>query len=393
MSAGTSPSPEATRLIGAVEDLSSDVTRMRPEIERDRRLPAPLVERLRDLGFFSLWLSRDLGGTSMSLADYVRVVETVARLNGSVGWCVTIAATCSMFSGLLPEDVARPMFVDQRAVLAGTPSPTGKAVPVPGGYRVTGRWAYCSGIMHSDWALGGCVVLEGDEPRRKSDGALDTKIMFFPTSSVKVLDTWHVSGLRGSGSHDIEVADLFVPSSHVISAAMDEPRVQEPLFMLPKHAVLAITIAAVPLGLARSALDALYEISGRRKALADSTVLREKPVFQSAVARAEGMLRSARSFLFEACDDAWNSTVADTPLTLRQRALVRIACANVADATKAVVEIAYAAGGGSAVYQDSPLQRCFQDVQTAVQHVHMQAGNYETGGRILLDLPPGTVFH
>ena len=158
---------EAARLTNAANDLGPTIAGMREEIERERRLPLPLVERLRELGLFSLWLARDFGGPELSLSDFVRVIETVARLDGSVGWCVMNAAAYSIFSGLLTEPVARRIFVDQRAVVAG-PGLREARQCGSGGYRVTGRWAYGSGIMHSDWVIGGCVVLEGDAPRREA---------------------------------------------------------------------------------------------------------------------------------------------------------------------------------------------------------------------------------
>jgi hypothetical protein len=158
-------SPEAVRLLEVAAELGPTITSLRDEIERERRLPAELVETLRELGFFSLWLAKDFGGLELSLTDYVRVTEALSRYDGSVGWCAGIAASYCFFSGFLPEPVARRIFVDDRALVAGQLTPQGKAEVVDGGYRVTGRWAYGSGINHSEWILGGCVVHDGEGPR------------------------------------------------------------------------------------------------------------------------------------------------------------------------------------------------------------------------------------
>ena len=390
MSIGATAAPEAARLIGAALDLGPAITGARDEIERERRLPTPLVERLRDQGFFSLWLARDFGGPELGLADFVRVVEALARWDGSVAWCVTNGGGYSRFSGFLPEAVARRIFVEERAVVAGNMGPIGKAAAVTGGYRVTGQWPYGSGIAHSGWLLGNCVVTDGGAPRPGPGGAADTRMVFFPAAEAEVIDTWDVGGLRGTGSHDYRVADLFVPASHTVSGAGDDPRLPGPLYALPKHTAYGAIIAAVPLGIARAALDGLCELSAAKTPRIGSATMRDRPVVQAAVGRAEALLRSARAFLFEACDDAWGAACAGAPLTLEQRALVRLACAQAAEAAKAVVRVAYDAGGGTSVYQSCPLQRCFRDAHAAAQHVQVQGANFETGGRVLLGLDAGT---
>jgi alkylation response protein AidB-like acyl-CoA dehydrogenase len=363
---------------------------MRDRIERERRLPAPLVDRLRELGFFSLWLARDFGGPELSLTDFVRVIEALARSDASVAWCVTNGGGYARFAGFLPEAVARRIFVEELAVVAGNMGPIGKAVQVPGGYRVTGHWPYGSGITHSSWALGGCVVHNGDAPLRRPDGALEARIVFFPAAAAEVIDNWDVGGLRGTGSHDYRVTDLFVPESHAVSRAGDAPLLPGPLYALPFHTAFGVTIAAVPLGIARAALDSLRELSASKAPRSGSALLRDRPVIQAAVGRAEAVLRAARAFLLQACDEAWSAASAGAPLSLEQRALVRLACAHVAEAAKTVVQIAYDAGGATSVYETCLLQRCFRDAHAAAQHIQVQSGNFETGGRVMLGMEPGT---
>jgi alkylation response protein AidB-like acyl-CoA dehydrogenase len=388
MSIDAAAAADAARLIQAAHDLGPTIVGMRAEIERERRLPSSLVERLRDLGFFSLWLARSFGGPELSLSDFVRVIETLARWDGSVAWCVTNGGGYARFSGFLPEASARRIFVDERAVVAGNMGPIGRAVPVPGGFQINGRWPYGSGITHSGWTLGGCVVLDGDTPRRGPDGAADTRILFFPTAAAEVIDTWEVGGLRGTGSHDYRVADLFVRDDHAVAG--NNPVLSGPLYALPRHTAFAVTIAAVPLGIARAALDALRELATAKIPRIGQAVLRDRPVVQAAVGRAEAALRAARAFLLKACDDVWSAAAAGLPLTLEQRVDVRLACAQAAEAAKEVVRAAYDAGGGTAVYESCPLQRCFRDAHAAAQHVQIQAGNFETAGRVLLGLEPGT---
>ncbi len=388
MSAQVTNSLDAASLFDAAHDLGPTIFALRGEIERERRLPRSLIETLRNRGFFSLWLAKDFGGPELSLGDFVRVVEALARYDGSVAWCVSNAATYSIFSGFLPEAVARRIFVDDRAAVAGSLVPLGRAEVVEGGYRVTGRWSYGSGIMHSDWVLGGCVVHDGDGPRRGADGTSETTVAFFPAREAEVIDTWDVGGLRGTGSHDYQVADIFVPDTQVSTGRT--PSRPSSLYAFPLFTAAPPTIAAVPLGIARAALDALLELSNSKTPLIGSILLREKPVVQAAIGRAEAMLCAARAFLFEACEDAWKTVVGGAELTVEQRAKVRLSCAQVTDVAKSVVQITYDIGGGTSVYESCPLQRCFRDAHAAAQHVQVQSGNFETVGRVLLGLEAGT---
>ena len=390
MSIASATSPHAVRLIEAAAELAPTINALSDEIERERRLPEGLVEKLRKLGFFSLWLAKDFGGPELSVTDFVRVIEALARHDGSVGWCASVAATYSFFSGFLPEPVAHRIFVNDKAAVAGNIHPIGKAEVVEGGYRVTGRWAYGSGINHSEWILGGCVVHDADRPRLRPDGTRETTIVFFPSQEVEVIDTWNVGGLRGTGSHDYQVASLFVPETHAITGLT--PSRLGTLYALPLYTVFPVTIAAVPLGIARAALDAVRALSGSKTAGIGAVLLRDKPAVQGAVGRAEGMLRAARAFLFETCDDVWKTAASGAELSLEQRAAVRLSGAQVAEAGKAVVQIAYDIGGGTSVYESCPLQRCLRDMFAAVQHIGVQSGNFETCGRVMLGMEPGTPF-
>jgi alkylation response protein AidB-like acyl-CoA dehydrogenase len=331
-----------------------------------------------------------LGGLELSLTDYLRVVEEVSRVDGPVGWCVTIGGGAPPWlSAFLPHAVARQIFVVDRALVAGNFAPMGRAMAVAGGYRVSGHWAYGSGILHSAWIGTGCVVMEDGAPRQRPDGTPEARILFFPTHEAEIIDTWHVGGLRGTGSHDYRVADLFVPASHAMAMGQD-PVQPGPLYALPPHTVLGLTIADVPLGIARAALDAIREISASKTPRIRSELLRDRSVVHAALGRAEAQLRAARAFLFEACDAAWYAVASGTPVSLDQRVAVRLALAQAGEVAKAVVQIAYDIGGGTSVYEHCPLQRCFRDVHTASQHAQVQSANFETVGRVLLGLDPGT---
>ena len=309
---GPSKGPaDAAGLIRAARELAPKIEAARADIERERQVPRALVDAMGDAGLFALWLPKAFDGPELNLVDYIRVIEELARADGSAAWCATVAACYSRIAGYLQPEIARRIFGGGRTVVAGTINPTGKAFAVDGGHRVTGRWAYGSGILHSTWTLGNCIVHDRDGPRRGSSGAPEIRLVIFPTSAVEVIDTWHVSGLRGTGSHDYRVADLFVRDDHSIPCFDATPLQPGTLYAVPMITVLSVAIAAVPLGIARAAIDAAVELAQVKTRAypslhGSSLLLRDKPTFQAAVGRAEALLGSARSFLLATVDDLWD---------------------------------------------------------------------------------------
>ncbi|TAJ40043.1 MAG: hypothetical protein EPO55_09885 [Reyranella sp.] len=380
---------EVDHMIEAVRRLKPEIDAVRDELDQRRRMPPRLVDSMRTAGLFGLWLPRPLGGAALDLVDYVKVIEELARMDGSVGWCASIAASYSRLAGYLAPGVASRIFDGGGTVVAGQLMATGRAVAVAGGYRVSGRWAFGSGIEHSDWTIGICVVHDGDAPRLEPDGAPVERLVFFPTSAAEIIDTWHVSGLRGTGSHDYSVTDLFVPENHSIEIVTPVPTTPGPLYALPFRTVFGVAIASAALGIARGAIDAFERLAIARAGRGGPGQLRDTPAVQGDVGRAESLLRSARAFLLETAQEAWDEIEAGRSDLLRMRALLRLANTQAAAASAQVVDLMYNAGGGSSVYESSRLERCFRDVHAAIQHRAVSAGNYELAGSVLLGLDPG----
>jgi alkylation response protein AidB-like acyl-CoA dehydrogenase len=388
--AHTATQSGARNLMETARRLKPQIDAVRDDLDRRRRLPPELVEAMRVAGIFNLWLPTSLGGPALNVLDFVRVIEELARSDGSVGWCASVGACYSRLAAYLTPDVAEKIFGGGRSVLAGTLNPTGKAVAVADGYRVTGRWAYGSGIEHSDWTIGNCVVHDGDAPRLEASGAPEVRLMIFPTGAVEIIDTWYVSGLRGTGSHDYRVANLFVAHDHSLPGFAPVPTIPGTLYALPTITVFGLSIAAVPLGIARAAIDALVDLAQAKTPMGSAVLLRDKPAIQADVGRAESLLRSARAFLFEAVQELWDEVEGGAPASMRKRALVRLANAQAACASAQVVDLMHNAGGGTSNYERSRLERCFRDVHAATQHIAVATSNYELAGRVLLGLDPGT---
>jgi indole-3-acetate monooxygenase len=380
----------AGTLIQAARALAPRIESFRDDIERDRRLPPALVDHMVAAGVFSAWLPKALDGPELDVVEGIRLIEEVARTDGSVGWCASIGICYSRLAGYLQSDVARRIFGGGRTVVAGTLNPSGKAFATDGGYRITGHWAYGSGITHSSWTLGVCVVHDRDGPRRRPTGTPELRLVLFPTSAAEIIDTWNVSGLRGTGSHDYRVADLFVPEDYTIAFPDADPTHPGTLFAMPLVFGLAVAIAAVPLGIARAAIDAILEMAANKTPQGSATVLREKATIQTDIARAEALLASARAYLCSTFSELRDGAAANVARSTHQRAQMWLACAHAAQSCSQAVDLMYNAGGGTSIYQTSRLERCFRDVHACTQHVAVSGGRYEACGRVFLGLDPGT---
>src|SRR5688500_18111159 len=208
MTSQVAAAPSAAVVVRAAGELAPRARSAALATERDRQLPADLVEDLRRSGVFRLCVPRAIGGVEGHVLDLVTAVEALARGDGSTGWCAAIGATSGALAAYLPELAAREVYADPGSVSGGVFAPLGRATPVPGGYRVSGRWPFASGVDHCGWLMGGCVVEEEGGVRPLPDGAPDVRLLVFSAADVEVIDTWSVAGLRGTGSHDIAVDAL-----------------------------------------------------------------------------------------------------------------------------------------------------------------------------------------
>lgn len=379
----------AESLRQAAHDLAPGIIALRNEIDRARRLPASLADRLRAEGLFQLWLPRLLGGPELHPAEFVSVIEALALADGAVGWCATNAGVFSLLAGSLPERSAQEIFGD-RGVVAGSVNPTGRADAVAGGFRVSGRWGYASGIDHANWIIANCIIHEDGKPRRAAPDAPDMRFLFLPRTAVEVLDTWHVSGLMGTGSHDFEIAEVMVPEAFAIPAFAAAPQLSGTLYRIPPLSLFCVALAAVVLGIARAAVNALVTLAATKTPMGSTETLCDKPIAQLQVARAEALIRAARANLMEAINRQWEEIAAGTSPMVQTRASIRLAASFCAEACSSAVDLVHAAAGGSAIQETLPIARCFRDIHAATQHIGLNASGFQLAGRVLFGLDPGT---
>jgi alkylation response protein AidB-like acyl-CoA dehydrogenase len=375
---------------GLLDDAAALAPRIREaaeETERGRRLPGSVVREMAHAGIFRLCVPRSLGGGEVDPGAVARVLEIIGEADGSAGWCAMIGATSGLVAAYLEPEAAREIYGSSPDVVTGgVVMPRGTAIAGDGGYRVTGRWPFASGCEHSDWLMGGSVVLDAGKPRLLGNGAPDPRLMLFPAADVQVLDTWTVSGLRGTGSHDFEVTDVFVPASHSVSIVTDPPQERGPLFAFPLFGLLAVGIAAVALGIGRRAIAELSALAAGKTPSGSRRLLRDRPMVQVQVAEAEATLLGGRALLFDTLRRAWERAEHDGRLDVAERASLRLAATHATRSAARVVDLMYDAGGGSSIYASSPLQRCLRDVHVVTQHMMVAPPTYEVAGRVLLGL-------
>lgn len=373
----------AASILDSVRGLGPLVHEHAAAIEHERTLPKPVVRSLIVAGVFRMLMPRSRGGGELDPLTVCRVVEELAIHDGAVGWTGMIGASNGHFAGLMPTAGAEEIYRSRDVVLAGTFRPAGIAVAVEGGYRVTGRWPFASGVLHSDWVAGGCRVMDGDRPRVTASGAPASKLVFAPRSEARVLDTWYSGGLRGSGSHDFELADVFVPAHRSVWFS-DTPVEPGPLYRLPTIGFFATMVASVALGVSRHALEIFKTLASVKKPTATQELLSTSAVAQAGIGEAEALLRAGRAFLFETLSEAWTVVCGGASLGWHQRGLLWLSATQATTQALQALDIVYRLGGASSVYASTQLERCLRDIRTVSQHLTVMPTNYEVAGKLFL---------
>lgn len=357
------------------------------EIEATRHLPRDLSDQFAEAGFYRMCVPEAYGGLELPPSETMRTIETLAEGDGSAAWCVFIAATSGTILATLPPEHAGAVFQKPETMICGVFAPRGTAIAEPGGYQVEGRWAWGSGTENADWVLAGCRVVRDGEVETFPNGVPRPRMMIVPRDEVHLLDTWHVSGLCGTGSTDFEVQGVFVPEERTVGP---KPLLDRPLYAFPQFGLLAMGIAAVSLGLAKAAIGHFVELADAKTPAMSSRTLAQRASTQSDVARAEALRRSARAFYYEAIERAYAEAQAGEGLSVESRRDVRLATTHATHTCAKVVDLMYHLGGGSSVYRSSPLQRIFRDAHVATQHMMVSTGTLELTGRLLLGLETDT---
>ena len=388
---------DAQPVVRAAAALGPVIRRYGGELDREQRLPKALVEQLHAAGFYRLVRPRALGGLQADPLTYLRVVELLSEAAGSVGWNVCNNNIAQLVSLGLPEEGIREIFGDGGDVaIAGTAvQGGGHAVPVDGGYRVTGRWPFGTGCQESGWMLGSFQILDGGEPRRSPDGASVYWRGVFARSEAQIVEgSWDVSGLRATGSFDWTVESVFLPERRTMVHAgvpLDNQWSHWPgvSYALPAQAWVGPHHSAVITGIARAGIDALIELAAEKTPRGRTARLCDNPQVQDAIGRADALLNAARAYRTAMIIDLWNTVAVGEETTLEQRARCRLAAVHAADSARQAIDLMFRHGGSTSYRRESRLAECWRDAQVVGQAVTLMPEWYPMGGRVFLKMDPG----
>jgi alkylation response protein AidB-like acyl-CoA dehydrogenase len=377
----------ATRILQAVRDLAPAISGRSAEIEAARRIPLDLLNELITAGCFRMLVPRSHGGEEIDLLSSIEILETLATADSAVGWTVMIGCETPQLLALLPRRSFDALYADgPDVIMGGGFAPQGEARVVAGGYRVTGRWGFASGCQHCSWLLGNCVVTEDGRPHPDpSEGMPELRGMLFRAGETEILDTWKVAGMRGTGSHDIMVKDIFVPGERSLDIFFGQSCISGPLCRFPL-VEFSLHIATVAVGIAQGALDEVVKFVGTKKQrLYARTPLAETPLVQYRLGHAETSLRAARAFLRSEAEWVWQLAATEEEVdgsALTTRILATDAW--VVQTCAAIVDTCYTVGGGPSIYDSSPLQRRLRDIHTLTQHASLSESTLTRNGAALV---------
>lgn len=399
--------PEQTRLPADVDShplvraaiaLQPDVRRHVAAIEQEQRFPRALVEQLHAAGFYRLAIPRSLGGWQLDPITLFRVVEVLSEAAGSVGWNICNNNIIQLVSLGFPDDGVAELYPAGHAtVMAGTAvQGGGQAVPVPGGYRISGRWSFGSGCQEATWMLGSFQILQDNgEPRRDANGGALYWRGIFPRAETEVVaGSWDVAGLRGTGSFDWTVKDVFLPERRTMVHAgvpLDNQWSRWPgiSYALPTQCWIGPHHCSVITGVARAGIEALIELAGAKTPRGRTFRLCDNPQVQDAVGRADAMLNAGRCYRSAAIAEIWNTIAEGGESTLEQRARCRLASTHAADCAREAMDLMYRLGGSTSFKRASRLAECWRDLHTVGQTVTIAPEWYPIAGRALLGMDTG----
>jgi|RhiMethySRZTD1v2_1073278.scaffolds.fasta_scaffold301674_2 alkylation response protein AidB-like acyl-CoA dehydrogenase len=373
-----------------VQALAESIAAAGPEIEAARSVPVSIVDDLKAAGVFRMYVPASHGGDELAPLDAVQVLEVLSAADGSVGWIATIGANSpALFCHLAPEAYDAIYADGPDVIQAGSLVPRGRAARVDGGYRFTGQWPFASGCDHADYiAISALIDGSADDPGPRGPSGGLSRVAIVPVADVEILDTWYVSGLKGTASHDVRVDDLFVAEPWTGNVLGPPPVVRHPLDGVHPLGRLGLELAAVAVGIARGAVDDLIAIGASKRPLAGFLPrLAEDRVFQTRVGELDLDLRIARTLLHDVARTDFERVQCGRALEQRETLERRSMLSRIGDLAVGVVDGCYHASGTTGLYESSALQRRLRDVHAVVQHILFTANALAPLGALLLGEP------
>jgi len=383
----------ADDVLKKVAELDPLIREHSAETERERHLATPVAEALRDIGCYRMFRPRSRGGLELDPVSAFRVIEELARIDSAAGWNIAIANASEPFGAWFSDAATEEVFGPAATVTAGAFNPPRRAVPTDGGYRLSGRTTFNSNSHAANWILGLGMVFDGDEPRM-TDGNPEMLLTLFPMSDANRIDNWDTLGMRGTGSHDIEVKDIFVPVERAVPfVPMTEASsaYSGPLHRLSVWPPVACN-AVSALGIAQAAIDDFIELAGTKAHAYTEKTVRDRSVAQLRLGQAQAKLGSARAFFHATFNNMWQHALDGGYLDMSQRADIQLATSNVVMAAAEAVDLIHSIAGTASIRNENNYPRYFRDIHVITQHAFVCETRLEAVGQIRLGLEPDWGF-
>lgn len=376
----TEATSSVDQLLERVEMIASILRRHSGDADRERHLSPRVVEAMLDAGLYKMSRPKTFGGLELDPIDAFRVVEEVARHDGAAAWNLQLSLAANCCVAWLPDDAAAEIMESHPSTIIATSfTPGRRAIAVDGGYRLSGQWPFVSGSHEAHWFFFMPEIVDAGGAQR---------FMFLPAAQTEVLDTWHTLGMRGTGSDDVAVRDVFVPERFTAPVAPLEKSgsaYRGPLYRLTVWFPIGL-LAPPALGIARAAIDELIELAGAKTPSFTTSALAGRHVAQRHVAEAEATLDAGRAYLYETFRDGWKSALEGASLTLDQKRRIQLATTHAVTCAAKAVDLVHAAAGTSSIRSEHKLQQHFRDVHTITQHAFTSASRYESAGQLMFGL-------
>jgi len=365
------------------------------QAEIERRLAPQAMAALHDAGIMRTWVPKAYGGLQMNPVPALKMFEEISRIDSAAGWIASNSSIIAFFCQVISDQGAAEMFSDPQTVVAGGWFPPGKAVPVRDGYRLTGQWAFGSGCHYANWLTGHVLVNDGDKPRLDANGNPVSLITFFRASEAEIVDNWNTLGMRGTGSHDVGLNNVFVPATRCfVLSALDRPSsaFSGPLYRFGLW-IVPLTIATVCLGIARAALDDLIELAKGKTPSYTQTPLGDRPVVQDRIARARALIEAGQHYVYGAAAEAWECVQSGRRIEMAQGIPLALAGSFAVEASSNAVDLVHASAGTTAIRNEYRFQQYFRDVHTASQHAFASISRFESIGKLMLGRQSDWAFY
>ena len=386
--------PSADDLLGKIREIEPLIRAESVAAEKERHLSKSVADALRGLGCYRMYRPRERGGFGFDPVSGFRIVEELARIDSAAGWNVAIANASEPFGAWFSDETTAEVFGPADTTMAGAFNPPRKAVPVDGGYRLSGKTTFNSNCHAADWVLGLANIYDGDEPRLDGSGVPEVLITLFPKSDAEIVDNWETLGMRGTGSHDIRVENIFVPESRAAPfVPLEKP---SSAYSGPLHRTTVWPPVAIngvsALGVAQAAIDEYIDLAGIKTPAYTAKTMRDRSMVQLRVAHAEAKLGAARGFFHDTFNTAWQTAVSGSFLNMQQKADCQQAASYMVMASAEAVDLIHSIAGTSAIRNEQSFQRHFRDIHVITQHAFVCESRLEAVGQVRLGLKPDWGF-